>query len=123
MLRALERLMEETTAGDPMSLLRWTCKSTDTLAAELRRQGYSISADTVGRRLRELEYSLQANVKTKEGYAPADRDEQFRHINTQVKRFLRTGKPVLSVTPRRRSAWEPSKMRARRGDPRANRRK
>ncbi len=122
-LPALERLMEETTAGDPMSLLRWTCKSTETIAAELRGQGYAISADTVGRRLRELEYSLQANVKTKEGHAPPDRDEQFRHINRQVKRFLRQGAPVLSVDTKKKErvgafknagrTWRPK------GDPQA----
>jgi len=49
-------------------LLRWTCKSTETIAAEFRGQGYSISADTVERRF--LDYSLQANAKTKEGHAP-----------------------------------------------------
>lgn len=116
-LRALERIMEETTAGDPMSLLRWTCKSTETIAQELRSEGYSISADTVGRRLRELEYSLQANIKTKEGHAPPDRDEQFRYINGQVKRLLRKGQPVLSVDTKKKErvgafknagrAWRP----------------
>jgi hypothetical protein len=81
LVRALERIMRETTAGDPMSLLRWTCKSTETIAAQLRRQHHTISADTVGRRLRELGYSLQANLKTKEGCSAPERDEQFRYIN------------------------------------------
>jgi hypothetical protein len=102
LVRALEKIMDETTAGDPMSLLRWTSKSTDRLAEELTRRGHPISADTVGRRLRELEYSLQANVKTKEGSAPPGRDEQFRYINTQVKRFLKRGEPILSIDAKKK---------------------
>jgi hypothetical protein len=100
--RALERIMEETTAGDPMSLLRWTCKSTETIAEELQRQRHAISADTVGRRLRELGYSLQANVKTLEGRSAPERDEQFRYVNAQVKRFVRRGQPVLSVDTKKK---------------------
>ena len=101
-IRALEKIMDETTAGDPMSLLRWTSKSTERLAEELTRRGHPISADTVGRRLRELEYSLQANVKTKEGSAPPGRDEQFRYINAQVKRFLKRGEPILSIDAKKK---------------------
>ena len=67
-LRELEQLVAPTTRGDPMSPLRWTCKSTSKLAAELRRKGYPISARTVSRLLeKDLDYSLQANRKTKEG--------------------------------------------------------
>jgi Rhodopirellula transposase DDE domain len=102
LVRAVERIMRETTAGDPMSLLRWTCKSTDTIAAELRRQHHTISADTVGRRLRELGYSLQANLKTKEGRSAPARDEQFRYINGQVKRLVGRGQPVLSVDTKKK---------------------
>jgi hypothetical protein len=102
LVRALEKIMDETTAGDPMSLLRWTSKSTERIAEELTRRGHPISADTVGRRLRELEYSLQANLKTKEGSAPPGRDEQFRYINAQVKRFLKRGEPILSIDAKKK---------------------
>ncbi len=102
LVRAIEKIMDETTAGDPMSLLRWTSKSTERIAEELTRRGHPISADTVGRRLRELEYSLQANLKTKEGSAPLGRDEQFRYINAQVKRFLKRGEPILSIDTKKK---------------------
>jgi hypothetical protein len=102
LVRAIEKIMDETTAGDPMSLLRWTSKSTERIAEELTRRGHPISADTVGRRLRELEYSLQANLKTKEGSAPPGRDEQFRYINAQVKRFLKRGEPILSIDAKKK---------------------
>jgi hypothetical protein len=59
----LVRIMAETTAGDPMSLLRWTSKSTCQIRDELQRLGHPVSEDTVQRRLKEMEYTLQANVK------------------------------------------------------------
>jgi len=100
--RELTRIVEETTAGDPMSLLKWTSKSTRTIAAELARRGYPVSAVTVGRCLHEMDYSLQANVKTIEGPQHPDRDAQFRYINTEVKAFLRTGDPVISVDTKKK---------------------
>lgn len=101
--RALEKIMEENTAGDPMSLLRWTNKSTASIAEELTRRGHPTSDETVRRRLRELDYSLQANVKTREDIASsAGRDEQFRYINQLVKRFLARREPVLSVDTKKK---------------------
>jgi hypothetical protein len=100
--RALTRIMEETTAGDPMSLLKWTSKSTRTIATELSAAGYPISWVTVGRCLHDMGYSLQANVKTIEGAAHPDRDAQFRYINAQVKAFMRADDPVVSVDTKKK---------------------
>jgi Rhodopirellula transposase DDE domain len=100
--QALDRIMDENTAGDPMSLLRWTNKSTARIAEELTRQGHPASDETVRRRLRELGYSLQANVKTLEEESGAGRDEQFRYLNRQVKRGLARGEPVLSVDTKKK---------------------
>jgi hypothetical protein len=99
---ALERIMAENTAGDPMSLLRWTNKSTGRVAEELTRLGHPASDETVRRKLLELDYSLQANRKTLEGSSPVERDEQFRYINRLVKQFLRRGDPVLSVDTKKK---------------------
>lgn len=97
LIETLEKIMNENTAGDPMGPLRWTHKSTRSIAEELCRQGHHVGASTVRRRLREMDYSLQANRKDKEGYSPPERDEQFRYINKQVKNFIRRGNPVISV--------------------------
>ena len=70
----LTKILEETTAGDPMSQLRWTSKSTRTLAEELTRLGHPVSWVTVARCLDDMGYSLQANRKSKEGPQHADRD-------------------------------------------------
>ena len=70
LLAALESLLEPTTRGDPMSPLRWTCKSTRHLAEELTRQKHPVGPRTVAALLHEAGYSLQANRKTREGFAP-----------------------------------------------------
>jgi hypothetical protein len=98
----LEALVEPTSRGDPMSPLRWTCKSTAKLAAELQRQGHRISARKVAQLLHELKYSLQGNRKTQEGAAHPDRDAQFRHLNAQAEAFQQRGQPVVSVDAKKR---------------------
>jgi len=102
LLAALERLIEPETRGDPESPLRWICKSTRTLADQLVRQKHSVSHEKVAQLLRDQKYSLQGNRKTEEGEDHPDRDAQFRHINTQVKRALATGVPVISVDTKKK---------------------
>jgi hypothetical protein len=105
----LEKMLEETTAGDPMSLLRWTSKSTRTMAAELTRLGHSVTWVTVARCVDDLGYSLQANRKEKEGPQHANRDAQFRYINRQVKALLGSGDPVISVDAKKKELVGPFK--------------
>jgi len=99
---ALEALIDPVMRGDPESPLRWTCKSTRRLAAELKDVGYDIGATAVRFILHELEYSLQGNKKTREGEDHPDRNEQFLYINNQVKRFLQAGQPVISVDTKKK---------------------
>jgi transposase len=102
LLKNLNRLVEESAAGDPMSSLRWVHKSTRTLAQEMTRQGHSISHVTVGRLLSSLGYSLQVNAKSKEGRSPETRDAQFRYINQEVEKFQEAGNPVLSIDAKKK---------------------
>src|SRR3990172_4110448 len=85
LLAALDKMIAPTTRGEPTNPLRWTCKSTRTLAKELRRQGFEVGASTVRGLLADLGYSLQGNRKTREGKQHPDRDAQFEHINARVK--------------------------------------
>ena len=101
-LKALDALVEPTTRGDPMSPLRWTCKSTRRLAKELCRQGHPVSHTKVGHLLKELDYSLQATRKTREGASHPDRNAQFEHINARVKDFQQRGQPVVSVDTKKK---------------------
>jgi hypothetical protein len=98
----LERLVNPATRGDPMSPLRWTCKSTYQLAMELTRQGHPVSPRTVGRLLKADGYSLQSNRKTKEGGDHPDRNAQFEHINATVTKFQQRGQPVISVDTKKK---------------------
>ena len=95
--RALERLVDPVTRGDPMGPLLWTCSSAARLARELSAAGHPVSERTVNRLLHELGYSLQANRKTLEGAQHADRDAQFKHINRRGRAFQALRQPVVSV--------------------------
>ncbi len=100
--RALEDLVEPLARGDPASPLRWTCKSTRALAAELTAQEHPVSHEKVAQLLRGLDYSLQGNRKTEEGRDHPDRDAQFHYINQQVRRALAAGRPVISVDTKKK---------------------
>ena len=100
--RLLEKVMDESTAGDPMSPLKWSSKSTYQIRQYLASQGHPISEDTIQRRLRRMDYSLQAHRKEKEGQSHADRDRQFRYLNETAKRFLARGEPVISVDTKKK---------------------
>jgi transposase len=101
-LEALERLIAPETRGDPMSPLRWTCKSTRHLAEALAQEGFNASHRVVGEMLHHLGYSLQANAKALEGKQHPDRDAQFRYINRTSRRFLDEGSPVISVDTKKK---------------------
>ncbi len=105
----IAKILEETTAGDSMSQLRWTSKSTRTMAEELTHLGHPVSWVTVARCLDDMGYCLQANRKSKEGPRHADREAQFRYINRQVKALLGTGDPVISVDAKQKELVGPFK--------------
>jgi len=100
--KEIENILEENTAGDPMSKLRWTNKSTYAIAEELNSKGKIISEDTAGRIIKQLGYSLQLNVKSKESGSSEERDSQFRYINEQVKIFAKKNMPVISVDTKKK---------------------
>ena len=98
----LETLVEPLTRGDPESPLRWTIKSTRTLAEELVRQGFKAGSTLVASLLTEMGYSLQGNRKTFEGKQHPDRNAQFEYINARVSRELRLCQPVISVDTKKK---------------------
>jgi transposase len=102
MTQALENLLEASTRGDPQSPLRWTCKSTRSLSAELSSQSHPISHTKIAQLLHDLGYSLQSNRKTKEGESHPDRDAQFHYINKQVQHMMKSRCPVISVDTKKK---------------------
>lgn len=118
--RALERLIESESLGDPQSPLRWVCKSTRSLSVELTAHGHPVSHVKVAQLLHGLNDSLQSNRKTEEGEDHPDRDAQFRYINRRVKKGLADGIPVISVDTKKKEllgnyhhagqTWHPAKQ-------------
>jgi len=102
LLPALLALVEPTARGDPMSTLRWTCKSLRRLAAELTALGHPVSHTVVGELLTQQKFSLQANRKTREGGDHPDRDAQFLHIEQSVADALAAKQPVISVDTKKK---------------------
>jgi Rhodopirellula transposase DDE domain len=98
----LDSLVEPWARGDPESPLRWTGKSTRTLAQELPDRRHPISHEKGAQLLRGLDYRLPGTRKTEEGTAQPDRDAQFRHINRTVRQALRQGWPVISVDTKKK---------------------
>jgi transposase len=118
LVAALEALVDPVTRGDPESPLRWTCKSTAQLARALTTQGHPVSDDTVGRLLKQQDYTLQRTRKTVEGAQHPDRDAQFGYLNELVTAQLAAGQPVVSVDTKKKelvgnyanggAEWQPS---------------
>lgn len=102
LLSALDSLVDPVTRGDPESPLRWTAKSTRTLASELAAMEMKVSPQKVGELLHALGYSLQAATKTIEGNQHPDRNEQFEFINARVDDFHARGQPVISVDTKKK---------------------
>ena len=117
--QVLESLVEPLARGDPEAPLRWTCKSTRTLARELTTRQHPISHEKVAQLLRGLDYRLQGTRKTEEGADHPDRDAQFRYINRAVRRALAQGAPVISTDTKKKELvgnfdnpgqqWRPTK--------------
>lgn len=102
LLAALQSLVAGAIRGDPSSPLCWVSRSQRTIAAALRVQGFEVSQKLVGKMLRKLGYSCQANRKTSEGRQHPDRNAQFEHINTTVKAALAAGQPAISVDTKKK---------------------
>ncbi len=94
--------MEHETAGDPVSGCKWTRKTTVKIAQQLKRASIRVSANTVGKLLKNMNFSLRVNLKTLESGLskppdPRDRDLQFRYIRRQIRDYTAQDMPVISV--------------------------
>jgi hypothetical protein len=99
---AIHKLMEKETAGDPISGVKWTRKTTEKIAWQLKLLGIAVSRNTVGRLLRQMKYCLRTNRKTISAGSTSDRDRQFRYLCRQRNQFEKRGDPVLSVDAKKR---------------------
>jgi hypothetical protein len=102
LVSALESIIESSTRGDPMSALRWTCKSTRAIATELWTRGFCVSHTKVSKLLKACGYSLQANRKTIEGTQHPDRNAQFEHIHRRILAYRRMKQPAIFVDTKKK---------------------
>lgn len=102
LLTDLLALVEPNARGDPMSPLRWTCKSLSQLTQALTAMGHRVGRTLVSELLHQQKFSLQANRKTREGESHPDRDAQFHHLNESVRATLAVGEPVISVDTKKK---------------------
>lgn len=94
---AVQRLLEHDTAGDPITGLKWTHKTTEKIAQQLQLCGIQLGRSTVARLLYDLDYSLRVNQKKLAGSSSPDRDQQFQFIQDMRQRFQRRGHPIIGV--------------------------
>lgn len=102
LLDALATLVQSAIRGDPEAALLWVSKSQRHLASALAERGFTASQTLVGRLLRRLGFSLQANRKTREGTNHPDRNAQFEYINAQINAFQAAGQPAISVDTKKK---------------------
>lgn len=120
LLDALNALVDPESRGDPMSPLRWTCKSCRQLAKTLTEQGFKVSRQLISKLLNEMGFSLQANQKVREGSSSEDRNEQFKHLNELILRFQSKGQPAISVDTKKKELVGDFKNGGREFQPKGN---
>jgi hypothetical protein len=106
LLQALNDLVQSAIRGDPEAALLWVSKSQRHLSSALADLGFNAGQKLVGRLLKRLGFSLQANAKTREGTSHPDRNAQFEHINAEVKAFQAAGEPVISVDTKKKGVLQ-----------------
>jgi hypothetical protein len=111
-MNAIAEIMKYETAGDPVSGCKWTRKTTEKIARQLKRMGVAVSANTVGRLLKKMDYSLRKNLKSLESGlrnppAPHQRNQQFCYIRSKIQDYAAHGLPVISVDTKSRELIGP----------------
>jgi hypothetical protein len=94
---ALEQMLTDEVAGDPMTDQKWIRSSLSRLSKRLKEEGHQASTTTVARLLRKMGFSLKANKRKQGRLGCPERDEQFKYIASQKERFITSGLPVISI--------------------------
>ena len=104
----IETILKHDVAGDPMTNLKWTRKTTMKISTELLSLGIKVGPKTVGRLLKKMGFALKTNRKTiisggkkKPGYR-RQRNEQFLNIEKVKGRFEGSGQPIISVDTKKK---------------------
>lgn len=100
--KEIERIVAPDTLGDPEKPLLWVSKSLRTIVDALKELGKNVSVNIVAKALKNMDYSLQGNYKTKEGGKHPDRDAQFHFINKSTLEFQDKQQPVISIDTKKK---------------------
>ena len=95
-------MLQDSTAGDPITGLKWTRKSVRALTRQLRRRGFPVGRETVRRLLHGLRYALRVNRKRKSRRQDPERDHQMRYLVRQRRAALKAKMPVISVDTKKK---------------------
>jgi hypothetical protein len=99
---ALERMVTDEVAGEPMTEQRWVRSSLRHLSKRLADEGHRACTHTVAKLLRQIGFSLKVNKKRQAGSDCPGRDEQFEYIAAKKREFLGAGMPVVSVDAKKK---------------------
>ena len=81
----LEKLLQDATAGDPITGLKWTRKTCRKIADELKRKGFQVEHSSIPRWVQLLGYTLRVNPKRLSRKQDDHRDLQMWYIENQRK--------------------------------------
>ncbi len=94
--------MRHDTAGDPMSGIKWTRRTTRNISEQLATLGIAASKSTVSRLLKQMDFRLRVNRKQIASTKNPDRNQQFLHIAQQKERFAAQDLPIISVDSKKK---------------------
>ena len=102
MIAAIESTLQHDVAGDPITGIRWTRRTTEKIATELATLDIQVCPRTVARILKDLDYRLRVNHKRVSAGSGPDRDQQFGYIAEQRMKFAQRGLPIVSIDTKKR---------------------
>lgn len=97
----MDKLLEDATAGDPITGLKWTRKTLATLTSKLQKK-FQVGHSTVARLLELKGYALRGNRKRLSPRHDPQRDRQFRYIAQLRHKFEKANLPRISVDAKKK---------------------
>lgn len=108
--RALDSLIAEVLAGDPVSGRKWVRKNLRWFVDQLAEKGIHASVGSVYKRLKERKISLRTNKKVLSTRRHPDRNAQFEQIAAIKKTFLEANNPIISIDTKKKELIGPFKQ-------------
>ena len=94
--------MKYDTAGDPITGLKWSRRTTAKIATELKAVGIDVSPNSVAKLLKMLDFRLRVNHKKLSSGSGPERDQQFGYMTELRQRFAQDGLPIISIDTKKR---------------------